>query len=61
VRDIGLPAASALHGLGTAKFTQVRFAARAAHELTELGWKNVHPLYGGFDAWVEAGLPLDQK
>jgi 3-mercaptopyruvate sulfurtransferase SseA len=29
--------------------------------LTELGWKNVHPLYGGFDVWVEAGLPLDQK
>ena len=21
------------------------------------GWKNVHPLYGGFDAWAEAGAP----
>jgi rhodanese-related sulfurtransferase len=32
-----------------------------AQELTERGWKNVHPLYGGFDAWVDAGLPLDAK
>jgi 3-mercaptopyruvate sulfurtransferase SseA len=27
----------------------------------EHGWKNVHPLFGGFDAWVEAGLPVDAK
>jgi 3-mercaptopyruvate sulfurtransferase SseA len=27
----------------------------------ENGWKNVHPLYGGFDAWTEAGLPVDEK
>jgi len=27
----------------------------------EHGWKNVHPLYGGFDAWEEAGLPVDPK
>jgi 3-mercaptopyruvate sulfurtransferase SseA len=27
----------------------------------EHGWKNVHPLFGGFDAWNEAGLPVDQK
>jgi 3-mercaptopyruvate sulfurtransferase SseA len=32
-----------------------------AQELAARGWKNVHPLYGGFDAWVEAGLPVDQK
>jgi rhodanese-related sulfurtransferase len=32
-----------------------------AQELTERGWKNVHPLYGGFDAWLEAGLQLDRK
>jgi 3-mercaptopyruvate sulfurtransferase SseA len=25
------------------------------------GWKNVHPLYGGFDAWRQAGLPLEPK
>ena len=22
-----------------------------AQELADRGWKNVHPLYGGFDAW----------
>jgi 3-mercaptopyruvate sulfurtransferase SseA len=27
----------------------------------EHGWKNVHPLFGGFDAWNEAGLPVDAK
>ena len=27
----------------------------------EHGWKNVHPLFGGFDAWQKAGLPLDPK
>jgi hypothetical protein len=27
----------------------------------EHGWKNVHPLFGGFDAWEKAGLPLDAK
>jgi len=32
-----------------------------AQELAERGWKNVHPLYEGFDAWVNAGLPLDPK
>jgi rhodanese-related sulfurtransferase len=32
-----------------------------AQELAEAGWKNVHPLYGGFDAWVKAGLPVDPK
>jgi rhodanese-related sulfurtransferase len=32
-----------------------------AQELSDRGWKNVHPLYGGFDAWVDAGLPVDPK
>jgi rhodanese-related sulfurtransferase len=32
-----------------------------AQELTDRGWKNVHPLYGGFDEWVKAGLPVDPK
>jgi len=32
-----------------------------AQELIERGWKNVHPLYGGFEAWQKAGLPLDLK
>jgi rhodanese-related sulfurtransferase len=25
------------------------------------GYKNVHPLYGGFDAWRDAGAPLEAK
>jgi rhodanese-related sulfurtransferase len=32
-----------------------------ALQLLEKGWKNVHPLYGGFDAWRQAGLPLEPK
>lgn len=27
----------------------------------EHGYKNVHPLYGGFDAWREAQAPLEPK
>jgi hypothetical protein len=32
-----------------------------AQELLERGWKNAHPLYGGFDAWVQASYPTEQK
>jgi rhodanese-related sulfurtransferase len=32
-----------------------------ALHLLEKGYKNVHPLYGGFDAWQGAGLPVDPK
>jgi rhodanese-related sulfurtransferase len=32
-----------------------------AQKLTEKGWKNVHPLYGGFDAWRQAGYPVEPK
>ena len=32
-----------------------------ALQLLEKGWKNAHPLYGGFDAWQQAGLPVDPK
>jgi rhodanese-related sulfurtransferase len=32
-----------------------------AQILMEKGWKNVHPLYGGFDAWQEAKMPVEQK
>jgi len=27
----------------------------------EHGYKNVHPLYGGFDAWRRAGYPTEPK
>jgi len=36
-------------------------SARAAQELMEAGFHNVHPLYGGFDAWKKAGLPVERK
>jgi rhodanese-related sulfurtransferase len=36
-------------------------SARVAQELLSLGLKNVHPLHGGFRAWLEAGLPLEPK
>jgi rhodanese-related sulfurtransferase len=32
-----------------------------AQALMDHGLKNVHPLYGGFDAWTEARLPVDPK
>jgi len=32
-----------------------------AQILQEHGWKNAHPLFGGFDAWKEANLPVDPK
>jgi len=32
-----------------------------AQVLMEHGWKNVHPLYGGFDAWIDAGMQVDSK
>lgn len=32
-----------------------------AQKLMELGYKNVHPLYGGFDAWRKAGGQVDPK
>jgi rhodanese-related sulfurtransferase len=36
-------------------------SASVAQKLMEHGWKNVHPLFGGFDAWQQAGLPVDEK
>lgn len=36
-------------------------AARAARILTERGFRDVRVLRGGFDAWLRAGYPLDQK
>jgi len=32
-----------------------------AQKLMEHGYKNVHPLYGGFDAWVNAGGEVEMK
>jgi rhodanese-related sulfurtransferase len=32
-----------------------------AQTLLEQGWKNVHPLYGGFEAWEQAGGSVEPK
>jgi rhodanese-related sulfurtransferase len=32
-----------------------------AQQLMERGYRNVHPLYGGFDAWVKAGGAVERK
>ncbi len=32
-----------------------------ARELADRGYRDVHALQGGFDAWVEAGLPLEPR
>jgi rhodanese-related sulfurtransferase len=32
-----------------------------AQKLMDRGYKNVHPLYGGFNAWVEAGGSVESK
>jgi membrane protein DedA with SNARE-associated domain/rhodanese-related sulfurtransferase len=36
-------------------------AAVAALHLKRAGFTNIRPLFGGFDAWVAAGLPLEQE
>ncbi len=36
-------------------------SAEVAQKLSAHGYKNVHPLFVGFDAWQKAGLPLDPK
>ena len=36
-------------------------SAGVAQALLDHGLKNVHPLFEGFDAWTEAGLPVDAK
>ena len=34
-------------------------SARAAQMLQKLGWNDVHKLVRGFDAYLEAGLPVE--
>lgn len=36
-------------------------SAQVAVELASHGYKNVHPLFIGFEAWEKAGLPLEPK
>jgi rhodanese-related sulfurtransferase len=36
-------------------------AARVAEMLMARGYKDVHPLHGGFDAWRTAGGPLEPR
>ena len=36
-------------------------AAQVGQELLDRGFKNVHALYGGFDAWRDAGYPVESK
>jgi rhodanese-related sulfurtransferase len=36
-------------------------SARVALSLMIHDWKNVHPLYGGFEAWRQAGSPVESK
>ena len=36
-------------------------SARVAVELSNHGFRNVHPLFIGFEAWEKAGLPLEPK
>jgi rhodanese-related sulfurtransferase len=32
-----------------------------AQVLMEAGFHNVHPLYGGFDAWKRKDFPVEKK
>lgn len=36
-------------------------SAEVAQKLAALGYRNVHPLFLGFEAWQKAGLPLEPK
>jgi rhodanese-related sulfurtransferase len=31
-----------------------------AHELAERGFRDVHALHGGFEAWIRAGQPVER-
>ncbi|MEO7114373.1 MAG: rhodanese-like domain-containing protein [Caldimonas sp.] len=35
-------------------------AAKVAYRLRQAGFTNVRPLYGGMDAWIAAGLPVER-
>ena len=35
-------------------------AAKVAQQLRRAGFRNVRPLHGGLDAWIAAGLPVQQ-
>jgi rhodanese-related sulfurtransferase len=32
-----------------------------AQELADRGFRDVHALHGGFDAWVRAGQPVEPR
>lgn len=36
-------------------------SAEVAQKLADHGYKNVHPLFIGFEAWEKAGLPVEPK
>jgi rhodanese-related sulfurtransferase len=36
-------------------------SARVAQILSKQGYTDVHPLLGGFDAWRQAGYPVESK
>jgi rhodanese-related sulfurtransferase len=36
-------------------------SAEVAQKLAAHGYRNVHPLFIGFEAWEKAGLPLEPK
>jgi membrane protein DedA with SNARE-associated domain/rhodanese-related sulfurtransferase len=36
-------------------------AALVARRMRQAGFRNVRPLYGGIHAWIQAGLPVDQR
>ena len=36
-------------------------SAEVAQKLASHGYRNVHPLFIGFEAWKKAGLPLEPK
>jgi len=36
-------------------------STKVAIALLDHGFKNVHPLYGGFDAWLKPGHPVEPK
>ena len=36
-------------------------AAKTAQQLSEHGYRNVHPLFGGMEAWEKSGMPTEKK
>ncbi|MEO8080793.1 MAG: rhodanese-like domain-containing protein [Caldimonas sp.] len=61
--ELSLPEAASAPGIEVVVYCDCPndySAAKVAQQLRRSGFTNVRPLYGGIDAWIAAGLPVDR-